>query len=386
MQQEERISSIGIAVLILCGVTPFMRIVIGGSGILSLVLIPALVLFAYNFKKFRFLSGLKVKIILISLWLMFSTIYSPVQTSLSLENSKVQICTIMIFLYYLNKKEEKILTILAFAAAAVFIYSYFFSSDFYMAGIRKRILWQGTTWLDPNMVIASFIVPAIVGVKLFIEKKGILWKIGIVLFWGLSLYCAFLGSSRGGLIAIVIGAILYLVLELKPSAKTIFPAIGAVIVLIIAFNVVRSYIPENLLQRMTLASVSETGGSGRLDIYSEYIERFFSESNIFRLLFGYGKEACKLYLGKSAHNILIDYLWDLGITGLIFHLVVIFSLIKYCIKSKSVLSISCLVAVIIWSLGISTSDQLLYWVLLYTCVVYATNNSIAITNKSGRTA
>lgn len=381
MQQNERITSLGIGVLLICGVTPFMRIVIGESGILSFVLIPAILLIGANYKKYCHLSFFKIQIMLLSFWLMFSALYSPVASSITLEKSKVQICTIILFLYFLNKKEEKILVILAFFASFVFIYCYFFSSEFYMAGIRKRILWQENTWLDPNIVIASFIIPCLYSVELFINNKSIILKMAIAVFWGLSLYCAFLGASRGGTIAILIGTVVYLVIRLTPSVKHIFSALGAIALIVVIYNIVKKYIPESLLQRMTLANVAETGGSGRIDIYHNYIDSFFSDTNLFRFFFGYGKESCKLYLGKSAHNVFIDYLWDLGIVGLVAYLAVIGSMIKYCIISKSALSISCIIAIIVWSLGISTSDQLLYWVLLYTCIVFA-NNEMQVKNNN----
>lgn len=379
IKDDVRIANKGIAILLICSVTPFIRVLLGGYGLLTWALVPAVTLLFFSIIKpqssdLRF-SVLQLEVIFITFILMVSVLYSPsTEVAFSLESAKVQICTIIIFTYILNKKEENVLILLSFVAAIVFIYCYFFSSDFYMGGIRKYILLQNNVWLDPNMVIASFILPCLWSIQYIISRKKIMIKCLLIMFIALSLYGAYLGSSRGGLAAIIMGTLILICVELKPSGKNLVTTAAIVCVLIIAFFVVRKYIPESLLDRMTFKSVSDSGGSGRFSIYSEYLERFFNESNAMRILFGYGKESCKLYLGKSSHNILIDYIWDLGLVGLFFYIIIMFSILKYTICSKSSLAISCLVATIIWSMTISTNDQLLYWVLLYSSVCLARNN------------
>lgn len=373
---NKRISLRGASALLICGVTPLARMLIGGSGLLTWVLIPSLFFLFLNIKSIRYINRLQILVILISGWLAVSTLYSPVYSILSLEDMKVQICTIIIFLCALNYKEEKVLIGLTYISAVYFIYCYFYSSDFYMGGIRKYILIQGNIWLDPNMVIAGFFVPALFAVIYFIKGKYLPLKVLFVIFLAFSAYGAMLGGSRGGLLAIIAGAVTIVIKEFKIGKKVIFPILGGFIVLVIIVLLIQKYIPQELIERMTLSSVQESGGSGRFDIYSIYLKTFFEQSNLGRIIFGYGKESCVLVLGKAAHNILLDYLWDMGICGLVLHLIVVFNFFSFCWKSRNSLSLGIIIATMVWSLTISTSDQLMYWVLMYIAVTIARNTDI----------
>lgn len=374
---KEGITFQGVAILLICGVTPLMRYLIGGRGLLTWALIPAIILFLIGFKRVLALKKVQLLVIIISFWLMVSSIYSPEGFDFSIESAKVQICTILIFLFLINTKEEKYLLVLSYASAVFFIYCYFFKSEYRLGGIRKYIYITDSVWLDPNMVIASFIIPAILTVYLLLQKKmNIVLRIALIVFLGFSLYCAFLGGSRGGLIGITVGILILLLKEVEIKKKVILPSIVMVFSLIVIILFVRKFIPQDLLSRMTLESIQRSGGSGRFEIYKRALTEFFSGSNLFRFLFGYGKESCQLVLGTASHNILIDYLWDLGVLGLLFHCCVLLSILKFCIHSSSSVAIASVFGVAIWSLTLSTSNQLIYWVLLYTCIVIANNHKI----------
>lgn len=371
--KEDKITSKGIISLLICSAAPLMRLLIMGYGLLTWVLIPVLILFAFNMKKLMKINAVQALVIIISGWLMFSSLYSPSISSISLESEKVQICTIILFLCMMNKKEMNILIFTSFLIASFFIYCYFFSSEFYLGGIRKYIYLQNNVRLDPNMVIMSFSVPILYSTLYLIRGNKKILKILIIVFIGLSLYGAFLGGSRGGLVGIAVGVFICIFREINLSAKRFAQIMGIIIIGALVFFFVRSYIPQELLNRMTFQSIQDSGGSGRFDMYNNYLHTFFDNKSVINILFGYGKESCKVILGKSAHNIVIDYLWDLGIVGLLFHFIVSYKVAKYIFKSGSNIAIASLVATMIWSLTISTSNQLLYWTLLYTSYAFASN-------------
>lgn len=369
---NDRISSVGLPSLLIVCAAPLMRLVLHGSGLLSWIIVPCVILTAFNIKKYMFCIGIQAYVIIVSFWMIMSNFYSPVTSgNFSLEDIKVQVCTILMFLWLLNIKETKVLILFSFGVALYFIYCYFYKSDFISGGIRKFIMLQEDVWLDPNMVIASFIIPCIWSVWYLISGRHTALKLLLIVFIGLSIYGAFLGGSRGGLIGIVIGSLYVVYKEFKFNRKMMVRTAFIIFILLILISAIRQYIPEDLLKRMTVDSVSESGGSGRFEIYHNYIDSFFEESSIVRTLFGYGMESCKLILGKSAHNVLIDYMWDLGLLGMIFHVFLICSIVKFCFYSKNIVAISCIIATIIWSFTISTSDQLLYWALLYSCICIA---------------
>ena len=135
--------------------------------------------------------------------------------------------------------------------------------------------------------------------------------------------------------------------------------------------VLKRVISVELLSRMTLSNITESGGSGRTSIYHDHLIKFFEQPSILRMLFGSGKESCASLLGVASHNTFIDYLWDLGFFGIFIYLIMIIKILKTTWNNSPAFASVC--AIIVWSLSISVSNQLIYWVLLYTCICIAKN-------------
>lgn len=371
-RKEDKLTPLGFSILLLVGITPFMRALFGGRGLLLYGLMIALVCLVFtmlnNGFRIRKISSIQMWMIVISVLMMISPLLSSFSGSFSLESAKVQIATIILFAYLLNRKETKILVLISYLAAAYFIFCYFFQSDFYLRGARKYIELQPGIWLDPNMVTASFIVPSLFSIYYLVNGRKAWARIFHAVFLILSLYCAFLGGSRGGLLAIVIASVALYFMDFKPTGRRLFFSLGVIVVLIIGMYVVYRNIPEALLQRMTLDSITETGGSGRFGIYTEHFQSFFQRSNVFRLLFGHGREAAVNILGFANHNIILDYLWDLGIIGVVIYIITTIKAIRYCKCNNSPLTIAMMIGIILWSMTVSASNQLIYFVVIYSIV------------------
>lgn len=378
-KMKQKISSYSMAVLLICGAASFLRMLFFGRGLLTYVLAASAILILLSIIQLNGFLTVKMKtfqFLLIALLIIhaISEFFLPSgMVSLELENMKVQICSVILFLYLLNSKETKVLVVLSFIVAGIFIYCYLFSYEYYLGGDRIYLKLQENVYLDPNMTIASFIVPSVVAVKMIVDRSALYSKLFAVTFLLISFYCAFLGASRGGLLAIVIGVCFFLVVSYRPNSRTIFMYFTLGIAGIIMVPLVLQYVSPELLERMTLEDVLESGGSGRFEIYAKHINTFFEDSSFLEMVFGHGKESCKLLLGISSHNIIIDFLWDIGLVGVSIYFAATGGVFIYCYHCKSKIGGAIVIAAVAWSMTISAGNQLIYWVTIYTGVCIAKN-------------
>ena len=381
IEKEKRISPKGLAIIIIIGITPFNRYLLNGRGMIYWALLIGIMLFVFSLQhadlskhiiRLDETNRVRIGIIGINILLAMSVLFSPFSNPLTLNTSKIQLCAIILFSCILNTKEEKIASVVAFVGSLILIYMYFYSSST-RGGIRTYIELQEGIYLDPNMVSAAFIVPCAYALNILTDHKNVLTKCGMITYLGVWLYTSFMGGSRSGLMVGFVGIVVFVLAKYRISAKTAFYALASIGFVVVVYSIIDDYLSIELLQRMTISNVLASDGSGRTSIWSSHIKLFFS-GNLFRILIGYGRESCANVAGISAHNILIDYMWDLGLIGMILYLIVTFAVVKYCLKSRNAVSISIIFSAVIWSWTISASNQLIYWVLIYFAFVVAYNH------------
>lgn len=205
--------------------------------------------------------------------------------------------------------------------------------------------WSGRTTLmifgqttDPNYFVGFFIFPLVITMKKIIHSK---YRLLYILLAALSIYCVFLSGSRGGLLAVVVTIVAFaLMYPAKMKNKLLVAAAGLVFV-VSAWIVLRPFLPENIIERMSLQSVLETGGTYRLDIWGSMIKEIISSPN--ELIFGRGIVAMhNAFINGSwaevgAHNQVIQVLYNQGIFGLVsFLLLTIVAFMRCSGKRKTV--------------------------------------------------
>ena len=104
------------------------------------------------------------------------------------------------------------------------------------------------------------------------------------------------------------------------------------------------------------------------------MEYFFTEGDIGHMLLGYGIGTGQHYIGRASHSTPLDFLWGMGIVGFLAYIVFYISVVKYCVRSKSKVALACIIAIEIWSLFLSLSNQIMYWTYIYYCVAVARNS------------
>ncbi|MBN3489974.1 O-antigen ligase family protein [Acholeplasma equirhinis] len=367
-----KISLESIAITILIFIAPFMRLVIFDRGIIFLSLF--LVIPIYLIGIFKKLSTKLIKldifrflIFIFILYLIFSRVYyyGADVTFFDFDEIKSLLVGLLLFTFIPNQKELNLYFIASVISAIIMVFLYILSSEYYLGGVRLYVFLNEVP-LDPNMTAATFFLPVIYLISIASEKKNWFFKIATYALILLNIYYTILSGSRGGLftiLALIFGTLFFIYYK-RNKILQFFIVSG---IISIALILIALGLDSNLLLRFNLSFIIETGGSGRTEIWITQIEEFFKNTSIFNALFGYGQYSSIYYLEIAAHNILIEYLWEIGLIGLIYYLILVIYLIVKSLKNRSYKTFVLLMGVLMWSSTISTNNQVVYWVLLYIC-------------------
>jgi O-antigen ligase len=152
-----------------------------------------------------------------------------------------------------------------------------------------------------------------------IKFRSFIPKLIAIVITLLGLYCLFLAGSRGGILAFIIGIIVYFVLESKQITNKILLKNLTLFALLIIFIIVSiKLLPEitkeglkfHIFEKAERSSIfSSDYSSGRLEIWAKCIEVFMKNP-----IFGSGWNTIYQSVGMNSHN---DYLLYLTTTGLV---------------------------------------------------------------------
>lgn len=155
----------------------------------------------------------------------------------------------------------------------------------------------------------------------------------ILMLLTLLLICLF-SFKRSIILSVFIATLIYVLLTLNNANiyKLLFNKYTglAVIAIFLLYRQIGSLFSNNFERFQNL---SQDGGSGRTDIYNELLKVFFN-SNSDKMLFGYGSQGTREYIGILAHNDFIQILFDFGIIGFVLYLLFILSLIIFAVKKS----------------------------------------------------
>lgn len=205
----------------------------------------------------------------------------------------------------------------------LFLIIYFISFIFF---------WQGKIFQQDAMKIgmesatnAIYCLISIVPFILFMKKKSI-----SILLLFITFVCTVFSNKRG--------ATIIMALILIPTINAVFSNIKKkffknILVISVGILIVwsfiyigNSYVGGRLLMRFN--EIDESGGAGRLEIWT-YVLSYFQNSSFIEQLFGHGHRAVNnIGWASAAHNDFIEVLFDYGIVGLIVYLLIHFVLIN----------------------------------------------------------
>lgn len=221
--------------------------------------------------------------------------------------------------------------------------------------------------MDPNYFSSGFILITAVVIDEIYHKRNRLINIVLLI---LIFVVIGLTGSRSGLLANIAVIIAYLLLSGKGFIKKASKFI--LIVLIVGFIIFlfQNFIPIFILNRFSIIEVVNSGGTGRVDIWSNML-KYYSSLSLFSLLFGTGfstflKVAVNAYGGDHiAHNIYIQSLLEGGIIGFGITLTTIIIGIKNSLKSGNTYVFAALIGVSVGGLGIDLHISRFFWNILF---------------------
>lgn len=132
-------------------------------------------------------------------------------------------------------------------------------------------------------------------------------------------------GSRGALLAFMLTGFAHMCIAFRNSKHRLRGALWGLFLLVllsIAMDIALSFMPESVAIRYSWDYIAEKGTTGRTDAWLHLLEHFSSDS-ILNMLFGHGYGTCRLlntFNNNVAHNLYIDNLLTLGITGMLLQL------------------------------------------------------------------
>lgn len=237
----------------------------------------------------------------------------------------------------------------------------------------RLTLSEGTLQEDPNYLCSYFLFGIVYAVeKILTDKKS--RRGWYLLELGIYLITIFATGSRGGLFAIIVAALVAALGQLvqnKISVKTVLLPLVLLGGILVAITLLPHFLPEQIWNRFSAQSIIESQGTGRYQIWKDYLY-IFSDSTLSRQLFGYGygvlpllAQSRRLLTFHVAHNIFIEYLISFGVVGLSCYLLYLWQFLRLAWRRQEIFSLAVLLGMIALTLSTSYNGKAYWNILIY---------------------
>lgn len=230
---------------------------------------------------------------------------------------------LMLFMSYYSVKDANALTEQLWISAAIgCLYSLWMLTsggiDVFESGRVGKI----TGGVNANETAMGLCVITIILFTRFVTTKKKHSVLNTVLIC-ISAISLFLTGSRSGLLGALAGVIVVILVWMKQSGRNVIKGIFTCAAMATVFILIFIYMQEAfpvLMERFTIESVMETGGTGRTDVWRAYFIHYFPDY----WAFGIGFDPLNFFtavkrvngIGHGAHNALVDILSSSGVFGL----------------------------------------------------------------------
>ncbi len=353
LKKEEhfRLSIFGICILFVS--IPIMPLKFSGVGILML---SSMIFAGTTFMTIIFSNGLRIA----ETWKYFMLFFGYCMIIAYLVEGDelipqllryVLLITIISFCT-LNYKERTLLNwFICLTGMVVALYA--INNPYYAYESRLYIDFFGVVQ-DPNYFTSFFILPTIIAFQMVISSKKRRVQFLSIISIGIMLYLVISTGSRGGVISICIAIIVMTIVCANSIGKKALYIIMLSLSFVMFIYLFSNYLPADLLGRYSLSRVFTDKGSGRLEIWIDYIAMIFN-SDFYEIIFGHGVGSTVIAYG-STHNQILTCIYELGIIGgiIFIYLMVRLMLTAWKYKNKAALAVYIGYAVQIMSVSITT--------------------------------
>ena len=230
---------------------------------------------------------------------------------------------------------------------------------------ENRLVLRGIIKEDPNYICMYFSFGVLFAIeKIKDSKVSKVYKLIAIAELIIYYYTVFMTGSRGGLLAIAVCSFVMIILNNHKLKNTIINHFKKVLiilgVIIIIVNIVGVLDPV-LVERFSIDSVVESGGTGRTEIWTNGLN-MFANTTLFRQFFGFGSatiiQAFILHgysMAKVMHNVYLEQLLDLGIIGFTLYMLYLFKFVKSAWKFENKYSLCLMIGFMAMALSTSLS-------------------------------
>lgn len=324
-----------------------------------------------------------------ALWCFLSVVWS-INFQSSFDRATTQILFVILLLsvsgYHFNNTEIRYTFKCLIWSSRITAFFVLLSADYLPGG---RLYLGGAIREDPNYLCAYFMFAVVFDVMILLSVASTLSKkaIGCVEL-AIYLYIVLATGSRGGLFALIAAVSIILLFYRDRSqsiGNSLYKRILFIAALFLAFSIVQLYISEDVLLRYSYESISESNGTGRYELWKDAISAF-DHSTLLRQLVGYGTGTARditylfpFYRHNVFHNIYIENLLEIGIIGICFYIVHIFSFVIYVLRRGEIYPLAILAGMIVLSLSTSLYAFKPFWNILIYILILNQSNEKSIT-------
>lgn len=375
---RNKLSLFGMVMLLLVLIAPFNRFTLSGRGVFAIsigIVVPLIILGIISnlFKDFPYVKfysdNERYVVLLFILLLTLSNLLVPEYQADKLDFNyfKYNIFVLLLFSLKLKSFDRNWLFIILYLDAIIALLLFVFYGIKYSLGIRESIIIPYTgVVLDPNVITAVFIFPLIHSISQVINKNSVFLRISYLVLAILLLYFTILSGSRTVLLAMFFSVLTYIFYKYRFSLRFVIGLIIFLFLAVISWSTILSFFPDEIVNRMNIISIIGSGGIDRFEIWIRYVQEFGFNGSFLNILFGYGQGAVIRILGFSAHNAFIEYLWELGLIGLILYVFILTKFLVLAYKKQSAYGLALMVGLLVWSSSLSANNELYFWVMLYS--------------------
>lgn len=300
---------------------------------LSMYFVFILLFKQYNFNKKKFIKIACIASIFI-IYLVFNLYFKSWDNYNSwiktIETIAVCGSIILILISDLNNKSIKLLA-KVFLVFNIIILSILILKYYKQWMFSISMGWRISTKSLISIWLGRFFAETAVLSLVFLENKIAKWSLNALLFM---LIVA--TGAKGVIIGLLVVYVIFICNKFMHLSKNMskdemkkklkIPIVIALSVCVIIFLVIFQYMPMDfIIQR--LSSESAYGGAGRLSLYTKAIELF-----VRNILFGCGVGnyfySYSIYTFTYPHNIILEFMCELGVIGAVFIILFIFMVFK----------------------------------------------------------
>ena len=207
---------------------------------------------------------------------------------------------------------------------------------------RTTFMIMGQT-SDPNYFVGFFVFPLTIALKQLASGKQ---RIFHLLLLATTLYSVYLSGSRGGLLAVAATVACFALLYPSGIGKRLGYFLGGFALIVVLWFIAKPFLPENIVERMSIDNVIESGGTGRLVIWKSMLREIVDQPD--KLILGRGINAMYrlfvngIWTDAVAHNQLLQTLYNQGLMGLLSFLFLTGVSFFRCIKRRKTVAIAIL--------------------------------------------